>query len=113
MRLIKPNGSKVILHINEASLKKWYGLFFLYPVLCYFAVIALIYHLHWVEDSTRRNPIEMVWGVLYTLCISGSRILFSVHQIVCACMHAHTEAFKVQSSGRLPFLSVNNIELAN
>lgn len=40
----------------------------------------------WVEDSTRRNPIEMVWGVLYTLCISGSGILFSVHH--CVCLHA-------------------------
>lgn len=113
MRLIKPNVSKIILHINGASLKKWYGIFFLYSVLCYFAVIAHIYHLHWVEDSTRRNPIEVVLGVLYTLCISGNKILFFVHQIVCACMHAHTEAFKVQSSGRFPFLSVNDIELAN
>lgn len=97
MRLIKPNVFKIILHINEASLKKWYELFFLYSILRYCAVIALIYHLHWVEDSTGRNPIEMVLGLLYTLCISGSRILFSVHQIVGACMRVHTEAFKVQS----------------
>lgn len=113
MRLIKPNVSKIISYINEASLKKLYGLLFLYSVLRYFAVIALIYHLHWVEDNTGRNPMEVVLGVLYILCISGSRILFSVHQIVCAFMRAYTEAFKVQCSVRFQFPSVNNIGLAN
>lgn len=113
MRLIKPNVSKIILHINEASLKKCYGLFFLCSFLCYFTVIALIYHLHWVEENTGGNPIAVFLALLYILCISGSKILFSVPQILCACVNAHTQVLKFQSSVMFQFLSVSSNEMAN